>query len=425
MEGGDNLRINFGNWSINFGRKPKEPTRNTYENYYSVLPFISVMRQRQPMPKPNAQTLRNFSENTVVRMVLNIIIDGLIRRQWRLVDTNGSDNVEAKAIVTEILKNPNGDDDYDSFFTAILEDSLVGDCMCFEKAKGGNPQKPLFLFPIDGMTMDVVIGDTQWKYSQMQNGERKFYDSSLVAYIKRRSRTNTPFGLSPLETSFQYIAALTNTFGYSSEVASNALPKYALNLVGGSAGQKLDEVRNYFVNDCMGEVSIPILNADKMESAQIAPISEDATFMKYQSFLMAIISHEFGVPGELIGVEKANDKSTTQDKQLELIENALKPYARLLEKAINKHVIEALGYPLRFEIIWEETLKDKQMKSEMISNQYQQDIITLNEARAALGLPQLDEEWSNDRITVYKAKVNEKYGINGFGNAKDPTKGGD
>lgn len=418
------MNVQFGKYVLSLGRKRAEPQRVTSDSYTNILPFISVTTQRQNLPKPNAVMLRRFSNNPVVRMIVNLIEDGLLKRDWEIVSkTDQPVNINQKEIVCNILNHPNSQDDYDSFFRAILEDSLVGDCMCFEKAFAGNPQRPLWLFPVDGMTIDMVINTDEFKYAQLNGADRRYYDANRLAYIKRVNKTNTPFGLSPLETAFAYIAALTNTFEYSAEVSSNALPKYVLN-IGKEAGAKIDEFRGYFINDCMGQVSLPIVATDQIQSAQISPISEDACFMGYQEFLISIIAYTFGVPSDLVGVAKSKDRSTIADKLQLFEESALKPYAKLIEKAVNRHVIEELGYDVKFRYIWAETLDDKQKRITLVTSKVTAELITLDEGRVELGYSPLNTKYSQSTISLCKALINEDHQINGFngvGTVKDKS----
>jgi len=419
------LQVKLGPYILALGRRKNEPKRVTTDNYNSMTPFLSITKQKQSFPKPNSQQLRYFSMNTIVRMVINLIADSVMKKKWELVDKSdspdNSDNNPQIKIVKNIINNPNNDDDYDSFFRAILEDSLVGDCMCFEKGLSGNPARPIYLWPVDGMTIDLVVGSGQFKYAQIGKDDRQYYTTDQLAYIKRVNRTDTPFGLSPLETAFLYVSALTRAFQYSADVRSDALPKYVLNLGKDFVGTKLPEFRDYFINDCMGTVSVPIVATDKIESAQIAPVSEEATFMGYQQFLMAIIAYSFGVPADLIGVSKSNDRSTLLEKLGLMGEIGVKPYLKLIEKAVNKHIIDNLGYNLEFHFVQEETLEEKQKKATLVTSVVASDLLTIDEGRIQLGQEPLNNEFSDQTITVYKAMVNEKYGINGFGTAKDTT----
>jgi hypothetical protein len=227
--------------------------------------------------------------------------------------------------------------------------------------------------------------------------------------------------MSAVESAYNYINALIGTFEYSRDIASNALPKYMANIKNITPDQ-LSAYQAYFENDLMGRASLPLVSAEDIESVQISPISEEATFKGYQEFLTAIIAGSFPIPPEKVGVPKSNDRSTIDELNANLQEECLKPYAKPIETMINK-IIDIIGYGdmFYFEYVWEETLSQKQSKQTMVIDLFQNDIATVNEIRKMLFLPPIDDEWGNDRITIYKAKVNEKFGINGFGNVKDTS----
>lgn len=411
------MDIKLGKYVVSFGRARNNPTRQTEETLTNIFPFISVTRVKTRLPKKNAFKLRMFSESPVVRQVLNLVKDGVLKLNWKVVplDETTPDLYQREIeIVKNIITAPNNEDDYKSFWGAVLEDSLVGDCMCFEKARAGNPNRPLFLFPVDGLSIDLMVNDKKNKYAQSVEGKIKYFTTDDIAYVKRQNRTNTPFGLSPLEVSWGHINALTNTFEYAADTASNAVPKYMVN-IGKDLANKMDEFKSYFYNECMGEANIPVLATDKIESVQLAPVSEEALFMKWQTFVATFISHEFGVPAQFIGLEKSSDRATWADKYEQFAENALKPYAELIEKAINVHIIRFLGYQdkIKFQFIWEDSLDQKERMSSMIVKQWSLDLLTANEARVALGFDPI-EEYGDDRISIYKGKVNQEYGINGY-----------
>ena len=413
------MEIKFGKYVLSFGRQKNVPSRQTEQTLSNIFPFISVTKIKTKVPKRNAHRLRAFSENPVVRQVLNMVKDSILKLDWEIVpiDNDNREKYEREInIVSNIIKNPNCEDDYKSFWGSVLEDSLVGDCMCFEKARAGNPERPLYLFPVDGLSIDLVV-NSHHKYAQDVDGQTKYFTPNEIAYVKRLNRTNTPFGLSPLEVSWGYINALTNTFEYASETASNAVPKYIVN-IGKDLATKIDEFKTYFYNECMGEANIPIVATDSIDAKQIAPISEEALFMKWQTFVATFICHEFGVPAQFIGLEKSSDRATWSEKYEQYIENALKPYAELIEKAINVHIIAFLGLQdkIKFRFIWEETLEQRERKSNIIVKQWSLDLIKRNEARAALGYEYL-EEGGEEYISEYKAKLNQEYGINGYAGA--------
>ena len=65
-----------------------------------------------------------------------------------------------------MLERPNLKDTRRTFLSAVCEDLVVGDCGCFEIAVSNNPSRPIFLFPTDGLTMNIVMSDKTYGYAQ-------------------------------------------------------------------------------------------------------------------------------------------------------------------------------------------------------------------------------------------------------------------
>lgn len=419
------------------GRKPHVPqqrSNDTYNTPYgSFLPFLQINGKKQTTVKPDALLLRNWSRNNaIVRRCINIIKDKLVRQPYEFVSKTTDDNEELISILTKVLEKPNNEDNRRTFKSSIYEDLVSGDCGCFEVATTGNPYRPLFLFPVDGFSVEFVLDHKTFKYAQrvtdsatMVPMDYQYFTDKELVYLKKQSFTNNPFGLSPIESAFEYIKALTQTFNYSADIASNALPKYMANIKG-LQGDQLNAYRTYFVSECMGTPNLPLVSAEDIESAQISPISEEATFKGYQEFVIGIIAITFGIPAEKLSIAKSNDRSTISEINENLLQDCIKPYGDVFEEAVNR-TIDILGYSdkVLFRYVWEETLEQKKTKQTMLLELYQKDAITRNELRKALGFPEATDEFSDDFITTAKAKVNEKYGINGFGEAKQNNTSGE
>ena len=399
--------------------------------YGSVIPFTTMNGKKHVVPKPNSLAIRNFSRNNaVVRRCINLVKDAIARKKFEVYDVDGNDNKVLKEIFMALFKAPNSEDTSRTFISAVGEDLISGDCGCIEIAKGGNPDAPLALFSVDGFGIEIVLGNDVIKFAQRQSGdytayptEYKYFTGNEILYLKKQCFTSTPYGLSAVESAWDYIRALTNTFNYSAEIASNALPKYMANIKG-IQGEVLNAYRAYFEQDCMGTPNLPLVSAEDIKSVQIAPISEEATFKGYQELCTAIIAMNFGVPAEKVAVAKSNDRSTIAEINESLLQECIIPYCAVFEEAFNK-IIAMMGYAdkVAFRFIHEETQAQKQSKQSMALELFEKDGASVNEVRAVLGLPPTNDEYGNDRITLYKAKVNEKYtaqqgGYNGSGDIK-------
>lgn len=421
------------------GRKPNVPQQKSQQGtvatpYGSYVPFLQIGSKKITPPKPDALLLRNWSKtNPIVRRCINIIKDKLVRQPYEFTNKDIGDTSDYSDIIkslNNVLERPNNIDDRRSFFSAIDEDLVSGDCGCFEVAVTGNSYRPLFLFPTDGYTVSKVINDKTYGFAQRVTNDATsipenyiyFLPNELI-YMQKQVFTNNPFGLSPIECAFEYIKALTQTFTYSSDIASNALPKYLANIKG-IAGNQLDAYRAYFMQECMGVPVLPMVSAEDVQSVQIAPISEEATFMQYQQFVIAIIALAFGIPPEKLAIAKSNDRSTIAEINENLLQDCIQPYADVKESAINRLlIILGLSDRIVFRYIWADTLDRQKIKQDMALDAYQKDAITRNELRKALGYLPSTDEYADDFITVYKAKVNEKFGINGFGSSKQNNLG--
>ena len=420
------------------GRKPNVPQQKSAGDtqvsaYGSFVPFLTIGGRKVTPTKPDAKQLRNWSRfNPVIRRCINLIKDRIVRHEGEFVKKNKDDPNDYSNIIkifNGMLERPNLKDTRRTFLSAVCEDLVVGDCGCFEIAVSNNPLRPIFLYPTDGLTMNIVMADKTYGYAQRVSLDAvelpenyQFFLPDEIVYMSKQVFTNNPYGLSPIETAFEYIKALTQTFSYSSDVASNAIPKYIMNIKGVD-DKVLTAYREYFMMECMGQPNLPIVSSEAVDSHQIAPISEEATFMQYQQFVIAIIALCFGVPPEKLAIAKSNDRSSIAEINENLLSDCIKPYLDPVVDGINR-VIEIFGYSdkILYRPIFGDTLADQGTKQQMVLNRWKSDEITLDEMRGLLGDIPLGEPYGNLTITLYKAMVNRDYGINGMPKA---TQGGE
>lgn len=415
---------------IDFGRLKKEPVKTTILENPNINTWAKAGRRfRATVPKINEQTLRRFARTAIPRRAINIVIDGVLGRGHIVEKRNPLDKADyTRAIqaVETVVTTPNNQDDYYEFWGAILEDTMSGDCGCFEKARAGDIDRPLFLFPVNGFTIEFCQGYRDNpdipRFAQNQGIKKEYFTDNELAYLKIRNFTNTPFGCSPLEAAFTYISYLLDVQEYSNLVASKSVPKFILNLGKNIDQSILDQYRRYFEEEIYGSGDTPIISGDGSSSVQIAAINDDGLFLKYQQFLISIIAFTFGIPPSKLGQEVSNDKSTITEKNENVLEEAVKPYAKLLERAINKHVINniGLGKYLQFRFIFEETLAQQEQRSKIDREDWNADLYLMEEIRAKKSLPPFRDERDKMTISEYKAWLNQKYpsqngGFNGVG----------
>lgn len=421
-----------------FAGRPKSiPERETVPNvnwlWQTPVKGQDAFRYQQFIP--NEQQIRHFSKNSIVRRAISLIIDGVVKLPWEITTEDPNDEkdyTQEKLAFTNVIKYPNLVHDYEKFVRLILEDTLAGDCGCFEVKMGGNPLHPMYLYPVNGFSMGIVypyeFNDiNSARYSQRQANETKYFSASQIGYIQKNHFSDSPFGLGAVTAALIYIDYLLNTQDYANSVGSNAMSKFMVNIKGLQPDQ-LENYRTYIEEEIMGTNKTPIVSGESIESIQTASINDDAIFQGWQQLLIAILAISFNLPPEKLGIDKSNDRSTVAEKNDCLVEEAVKPYANLLASEFTRLGHQMGFYGLKFRYIYEQNEVQKKQKSDRIMQEFTDGLLTENEARVQLGYKKRKSKYSDITLPEAKAEINKDYnpnpgtstgGYNGVGNVKD------
>lgn len=386
---------------------------NEYDSWYAY-----GVRNKTPAQKASVRTLRNLARTPIARSAINQIKDGVLALDWHFVSVDGKEHQNEIETLTRILQRPNQVNDFDSFISQELDDMLVLDMGCFEKRKVNSNYQPLYLFPIDAGTMKIL---QDWdgnprspRYEQDVHGKQTFFTGDEIAVMTKNQFTHSFFGLSPTEQAWRHIQYLVDCQAYANDIASNAMPKYLVSL-GEKAGEdELMKLRSYIANEVQGQSTLAILGSKTLESKQVSPIGDDAACLSWQKMLLQIISVCYRVPPERLGSAISNDRSTVADQEEDFVENTIKPWAKIIENAINCHVVELLGLKnkLKFEFIYLPSQAQKTVLKDTVTSLVEKDVITFNEARKAvkgvlpIELPDLPN--GDMRMSEYKNQLNIK-----------------
>lgn len=402
-----------------YGATRKFIQRSTaYNSYDSWYPKIANVRPYNSQKKASVQTLRNLARTPIARSAINQIKDGVKSLPWHFVSIDGKDHTKEIDVLTRIIKRPNQVNNYGSFIGQELDDMLVLDMGAFEKKLVNSSYQPLYLFPIDAETVRVNpdwCGDPKMpRYEQTVHGKTEYFLDSEIGVITKNEFTHSYFGLSPTETAWRHIQYLVDCQTYANDIASNAMPKYLVNLGAKAGEQELLKLRTYIANEVQGQSTLAILGSETLDSKQVSPIGDDATYLSWQKMLLQIIAVCYRVPPERLGSAISNDRSTTADQEEDFTENTIKPWAQVVADAINRHVVELLGLSekVKFEFIYLPSQAQKSVLKDTVTQLVETDVITFNEARRAvkgvlsIDLPDIDN--GDMRMSEYKNALNIK-----------------
>lgn len=403
----------------------------------ALTPYQKMMPRKYQNRNHNlskGKVLRNMASNGMIRIAIEHIKKGIKNLDYNIVNADPSDKkkyLRERQIIKNILEQPNIIQDFDALIDMILEDILVLDAGVVNKCKSGNPMKPLYLYPVDGTTISILepfdyTNPNGLRYEQATNYiEKKWFTSADLGYIQMNYFTFMPYGCSPVEKIFKYFQFFIDSNDTANDVASSDTSKFLLNLGKDVGSDKMLEFRKYMSEEISGTGAIPVVAGDGVSSCQIGAINSDSLFIEWQKFLLILTAKGFSLPEKVLIGQPTNDKNTTSEETEYILQNAIKPYANLIAKMINNHVLDVLGYSfLRFEYNYAETEAQKKAKSDRINNEYVNGIITQNQALKELGYEPSKSPYADLCSTEAKAKINMDFpaqsgGFNGQGDTKD------
>lgn len=407
------------------GRPKSVPDPQTIPNqWFNWFWNKSKKQPKTVLPKnPTVTQLRNFAKNSIVRRPISIIEDTITRLPYELTNVNKADTNEylaQKAIALSIIANPNVVHSWKPFVKMILDDLVTLDAGCFEKAMGGSSDRPLFLYPTDGSTVQFVVpynytDENSARYAQQQPLETKYFSSKQLAYLQRNHFTDRPEGLSPILAAYNYIIYFLDSNERANGVATNATADFAMNLGENVTGPEREAFIEYMANEIEGTGRIPIIAGSKgIDTKQIRAINKDGLYQSWQEFLMGIIAISFGLPPQKLGVITTNDRSTAEDLDNMIMTELVKPYADIIEDAVNQHFLRPLGYDklFKFSFVYAETETQKKLRSDRVTQELEKGAITENEARVLLGHSKRDSKYADVSYSEAKAMLNVDFNPN-------------
>ena len=392
------------------------------------LPNVTPQASR---PKMNERNLRQFSRSAIPHRAISLIRDGVMAQNWRIVPANAGDKRSYKTYikaVENVIKHPNETDDYRAFWGQVVTESLIGDNGAAEVVFTGDPLQPMKLYPVNGFALEYVNGfftNPEYpRFVQIIEGSKRAYlcDKDCI-YIQHMKTTDSPYGFSPLEAAFRQLNSLFDTEEYAYQQASNAIPKNALNLGEGVSQNDLTAFRKYFDEEVRGQGKTAIIGGGKGSSAlKIGANGDSELFLEWQKHLITIIALCFNVDPKKLGQGSNTDRSTVEEQNESMLNEAIRPYCLLIQDEINKKILGRLGLSdvLRFEFVMDDTLDQKQKVHTMHTEQWNNNGVTLREYRNMLGLPDIDSPYNDMTQAEMKAAINKKYavqtgGFNGLG----------
>lgn len=392
--------------------------------------------QKSVLPKnPTVNQLRRFSRDPIVRRAITVVQDAIARQPYtfEVINSNAKMKRQIQALIN-CVEHPNLIDGRKSFTKKLLDDALVLDAMCAEVAVSSDPMHPVYFYPVDGSSIQMVVpydytNPNSARYMQYQEGGQRFYSANDIAYLQRQYFTYQPYGLSPVMVAYQYIKFYLDGCEQANDRATNATAEFLISLGEGVTPEQRRDFTDYMVNEIEGTGHVPVIaGSSHVDTRQIKAINKDGLYIEWLDKLTKIIGVAFGIPPEKLGLVITNDRSTGEDQENAMVQELIKPYEDMLDDLYNNWLIPkaGLGGLVKFRFIHEESERMKDDKSKRLVEEYRRGCITENEFRHLMGYePNPDPTYADMTYPEKTARINVDLGIaggfNGNGDIKDTT----
>ena len=412
--------LDFLNSARRLGRRRREPHRDTIA-FPNVRQTGNITANKRVLFKPTPRNLRWFARTPYARRALNAIKNPISQLEWEIVPLKGVDmNKELERQIetaTYCFNHPNHDDSFQSLSEQLVEDVLLG-AGALEMQISGDELRPLWLFPVDGLTIQIfpgwVPGSRDPRYVQIIGygnfvgngvGQQVNLSDEELVYIRPNPSSATPFGVGPLEIAFNSVSRILGVGEFAGNVATNSRPSIALDLGEGAGPETISAFRSFWRDEVDGQGMMPIwgmqsVGADGKNRGpsvlRLYPEGDAGLYLKYQEFLKTEIALAFDLAPQEMGVERDVNRSTADVGEDRTRNHAVKPLARSIASHLTRHCLHrGLGFShLRVQYIGLDE-EDELNLAEVYKLEYENNATKPNEYRARRGMPPSDNPFAD------------------------------
>ncbi len=430
------LRQWFIGW-LEAGRKKNEPDRQT-DAYPYQYGYGGRRGNNQPTMKKTPANLRLLSESPIPRRAINVIKNGITKLNWSVAAIDESETEKYKEIckiIENSLLKPNPADTFRSWVEQIIEDMLVCSAGSSEIARAGDPLRPFRMYPTDSFSIELYPHwdgkPDSFRYAQRINGSYVHLTSQEMMYIRMNPRTNTPFGLAPLEMVWESVDSFISAHRSAGRQASNPVLRRILNLGESANEQAVKAFRHYWEYEVMGRGLNPIIGGKGPSVLDLGATDDKALYIEWQRFLIEVVAIAFDLSPKKLGQTKDVNRSTAESDD-EDTDSTIHSVAENIVEHINNHIIDGifkLGGKVEFKFHYATSLKDQKLRAEIDAIYLDRRALTPDEVRdgiARKALPNGHGEVLLQPSKLSVVDVNKKPEENGEkaneAKAKDPPK---
>lgn len=306
--------------------------------------------------KADARLYRHWAIHSEwIRGAINIRRSQVSSAEWDIVPFDKNRPVSTrlqKRLRSQFMRPNPANDSFRSFVEPIVEDIITLDAGVIEKVRTMTGDL-VEMWPVDGATIKVNANwdgnpDEPRYYWYPDYKERASFLNSEMLYMMANPRTNSPVGLSGLETLKSVIEAELYGHRYNHRQVAGAAPDGVLDLGEGMTEPDVKKFRSYFESEVAGRGAVGFIGGSK--GAKWIPFratNRDMQFLEWQIYLVRKIAVVLGLTPQDLGVTFDINRSTSET-QIQISEDrGLRPLMTLLQDYFTEEIVwdRAFGGP--------------------------------------------------------------------------------
>lgn len=352
--------------------------------------------RRKPDSSVSFEVLRRFARtHEVSRICINARKRQMSSLDWAIVPVDPEDKTDYTAdidLIRAYFKNLGGYRvRFREFQDTLIEDLLVLDAACAYKQRdrAGNI---LYYMPVDSSTIKLRVdeqGNTpeppEPAYIQYVNGNKTGeFTADEMIYEMMNPRTETPYGLAPLESLILIVtSALKGTLYNLAFLTEGNVPEGIMSMPEGWSTKQISEYADYWDALISGDQG-------QQRKVKFAPGGStytatnkitDMAFKEFNEWLLMITCAMFDIQPQEIGFTMQVNKANGAEQNDIATRRGLLPLANLLTEIYDDIIQVDLGFPhLKFKFYGLED-RDQLLEAQVQQIHVQSGIRTIDEIR--------------------------------------------
>lgn len=406
-------------------------------------------------PRVGYDLLRDISlKSEVVNAILRRTVDDCLGNGYEFALADGVEEGDAGQLerLTTFFRSPNPDDNGNEWLESLIYDlQLFGDAYLEldgseDRATDDGGTKWTFggelvsIWTIPAETITLLPGNRRpqppkMAYQQKIDGQTREFSADKVLHISK-FKHGRAYGTSPLIPLLNVIAGHLNLSNYLNELYTGTLPKTILN-VGDISNGEMKAMLSLLEQQLAGGKSpfglVAINGGTGFNMHRLIDSTREGAQLELIHYYREEICAVFGIPPMKLGWVQTG-KLSNPEAQLDAWFDVIESFHQRIAALINNRILPLLGvedWVFKFSSVRPdrdaEIAETRQKQASAISNLRQEAIISINEARAMLGLERLDESDADDpmfispKLSINKGKVDAGGSDAGGGESDAPS----